>query len=91
MPSKVALKLSSQPDGFGFFYGRASLGDAVVSVNILPPAPLWRGDMKLPDHPPDPTKWIIFADGDEIARVERRENLGDALVPLLTVREGEPQ
>jgi len=79
--------LSERPDGFGFFYGEARKGDTVVRVNILPPAHLWAGDFPLDDHKPDPTHWQVFADGELIARIERQEDVGAALVPLLTSRE----
>ena len=87
LPGKVNVKLSAQPDGCGFFYGQARMGDAVCHINVLPPAPLWRGDFKLDDHPPDPTHWQVFADGELIAKVSRREDVDAAMVPLLTKRE----
>ena len=41
----VEIQLSEQPDGYGFYYGIARKGDAVVRVNILPPVHLWSGDV----------------------------------------------
>ena len=84
MSGKVEVKLSARPDGYGFFYGEARLGDAFCRVNVLPPAPLWDGNMQLENHPPDPEQWIIYVDGEEIARVKRREDLGAAMLPRLT-------
>jgi len=81
---QVRLRLSEQPDGLGFYYGDARLGDEVVRVNVLPPASQWRGQHKLDDHPPDPTRWKVFADGELIARVERRDDAPTALLPFLT-------
>jgi hypothetical protein len=79
----VEIQLSDRPDGFGFFYGTARKGDAVVRVNILPPENLWQGDVMLGDGKPDPTHWQVFADGELIARIERQEDVGPAPVPLL--------
>jgi hypothetical protein len=84
--SEVEIQLSSQPDGFGFFYGTARRGDTVVQVNILPPEHLWAGSLMLEEHRPDPTHWQVFADGELIARIARQEDVGAALVPLLTAR-----
>ena len=58
----------------------------MVTVNILPPAHLWAGDMQLDDYRPDATHWQVFADGELIGRIERQEDVGAALVPLLTSR-----
>jgi hypothetical protein len=82
----IEIQLSGEPDGLGFYYGQARKGDAVVQVNVLPPAHLWAGDMMLPNTKPDPTYWQVFADGELIARIARQEDVGAALVPLLTGR-----
>jgi hypothetical protein len=84
--SNIEIQLSGKPDGFGFFYGTARRGDTVVRVNVLPPAFLWQGDMQLDDHKPDATHWQVFADGELIAKIARQEDVGAALVPLLTNR-----
>ena len=69
------LKLSAEPDGFGFFYGWAERNGERVRVDVLPPAHLWRGDIELEEQKPDPKAWIIYLDGQEFARLERREDL----------------
>ena len=80
MTSKIRLDLKSEPDGFGYIYGQAHAPDGeVYRVNILPPASHWRGDMKPGEI--DPTHWIVYLDGDEIARLERREDLETLLKP----------
>jgi len=79
----VTLSLSAAPDGYGFFYGTAQLGDAFCSVNVLPPQGQWAGDIKLEGYMPDETNWIIFADGEEIARVRNRDDLAAAMLPHL--------
>jgi hypothetical protein len=84
--SEIELRLSEHPDGFGFFYGEARKGDQVVRVNILPPEHLWAGSLMLEEHRPDLKMWQVFADGELIAKIERQEDVGAALVPLLTAR-----
>ena len=76
----MGLELKGVPDGFGFIYGRY-VDDAGDSwrVDVLPPLPLWRGQIKLESTPPHPTDWIVYVDGEEIARVRRRDDL-DAVV-----------
>jgi hypothetical protein len=79
----VEINLSDQPDGFGFYCGTARRGASVVRVNILPPTYLWQGDVMPDGARPDRTHWQVFADGELIARIERQEDVGPALVPLL--------
>src|SRR5450631_3366960 len=73
MGSKFEMKLSSRQDGFGFYYGEARRGDRKMRVDVLPPAALWHGDMKTVE--PDPRAWIVFFDGEEVARVEREADI----------------
>ena len=83
MSGKPRLKLKPAPDGFGFLYGQLFAPDgAVAHVDVLPPVGEWRGNMKLADYPPHATDWIVYADGEEIARVARREDLVDTLATL---------
>ena len=75
------LKLSAEPDGFGFFYGWAERTGERVRVDVLPPAHLWRGDIELEGQgKPDLKAWVIFVDGEELARVERREDVAAVLL-----------
>jgi hypothetical protein len=67
------MKLSAEPDGFGFFYGWVERNGERVRVDVLPPDHLWRGDIKLKRH--DPKAWVLFLDGEEVVRVERREDI----------------
>jgi hypothetical protein len=82
----IEIRLSEQPDGFGFFYSEARKGDQVVRVNIMPPEYLWAGCIMLDEHRPDPKMWTVYADGQLIARIARQEDVGPALLPLLTAR-----
>jgi hypothetical protein len=83
---ELDIRLSDRPDGYGFWYGTARKGDAVVRVNVLPPEHLWAGDVQLDGFKPDPTHWQVFADGELLAKIERQEDVGASLVPLLTER-----
>ena len=71
------LQLSSEHDGLSFYYGWVSRVEEHVRVDVLPPAPLWRGDTKTVE--PDAKSWIVYMNGEEFARVERREDLGCVL------------
>jgi hypothetical protein len=46
-----------------------------VRVDILPPEHLWRDYIDFGGHKPDPNAWIVYMNGEEFARVERREDL----------------
>jgi hypothetical protein len=79
MGDEEKLKLSAEPDGFGFYYGWAERNGEHVRVDVMPPEPLWRGDAKLAEAKPDPKAWTLYLNGEEFARVERREDLQAAL------------
>jgi hypothetical protein len=70
----------------GFFYGWAERDGEHVRVDVLPPAHLWAGDIMLEEHRPDPKAWTIFLNGEEFARLERREDL-----PAVLGIEGPPR
>jgi hypothetical protein len=73
MADGARLKLSTSLDGFGFFYGWAERDGEHVRVDVLPPADLW--DIMLDGQKPDPKAWILYLNGEEFARLERREDL----------------
>lgn len=72
--AKPVLDLKPEPDGMGYLYGRLLLPDGDSRrVDILPPRPFWRGQNEPSGL--EPRQWIIYVDGDEIARVERGEEI----------------
>ena len=73
--ASVTVHLKDKPDGYGFIYGELYHGDNRHIVNVLPPASEWAGDMKLDGYEPHESDWVLFLDGDEIARVSRREDI----------------
>ncbi len=82
--AKPVLDLRPEPDCMGYLYGRLLLPDGDSRrVDVLPPRPFWRGQNEPSGL--DPTQWIIYVDGEEIARVERREEIAqlafDQLLP----------
>jgi hypothetical protein len=79
MAGKVTLRLSTEPDGFGFYYGWAEKSGDQVRVDVMPPEHLWRGDIRMTDHRPDPKAWTVYADGEELARIGTLEELGNVL------------
>ncbi len=80
--TSTELRLAEHPAGLGF-HGQALLGDTLVHLDILPPAYLWAGCAPL--HL-DPTHWRVLADGELLGRIERQEDVGPALLPLLATR-----
>ena len=74
--------LNPEPDGLGYFYGQLHLGSGeVLRVDILPPARQWRGDVR--HDRIDADDWIVFVDGEEIARVRRRSDIEAAIIGRL--------
>jgi hypothetical protein len=49
-----------------------------VRVDVLPPAGQWRGDMRSVE--PDAKAWMVYFNGEEFARVERRDDVAAALL-----------
>lgn len=81
---KVRLNLNRVPDGYGFLYGTAITPEGeVFQVNILPPVSHWRGDQKLERYTPHETDWVVYVDGEEVARVRSREDLETELATIL--------
>lgn len=79
----MGLTLSNRQDGYGFFYGTFRAGETSHNVNVLPPKPEWCGDFILEGYEPHDTDWILYADGEEVARVHRREDLETISAHLL--------
>lgn len=67
---KGKLHLKTRPDGYGYIYGVWVRGDETVRVDIMPPRAHWDGDVMLPDGAPHATDWVVYANGEEIARVK---------------------
>jgi hypothetical protein len=78
------LDLKPEPDGFGYIYGTLVADDGeVYRVNVLPPASEWRGDMRPGADLPHASDWIVYLDGEEIARVSRREDIAPTVARRL--------
>ena len=67
---KGKLHLKTRPDGYGYIYGVWVRGEETVRVDIMPPRAHWDVDMMLPDRAPHETDWVVYANGEEIARVK---------------------
>lgn len=64
------VRLAPEPDGYGFIYGKVwDEQGAIHDVNILPPASEWRGQTMLKGFEPHVSDWILYLDGEEVARV----------------------
>ena len=84
MSQQPPLVLKPEPDGFGFLYGTITAPNGVtIRVDIMPPLPHWRGDIKLNgEGAPHPTDWVVFWDGEEVARVTARDDIAPAVLAL---------
>ena len=81
---KYRLDLKPEPDGYGYIYGQLYVGDMRYYVNIMPPIREWRGQIKLEgDSTPHTTDWVIFVNGEEFARVRKRDDIEEALTRSL--------
>jgi hypothetical protein len=72
------LQLSHEPRG-GYYYGWVEHNGELVRVEVLPPAHLWRGDVQVEGWKPAASAWIVYINGREFARVERRKDIAVAL------------
>jgi len=64
-------RLNDDPDGYGYFYGTLRRGDVVHRLNVMPPLPHWTGAARLDEYGPHETDWVVYLNGDEIARASR--------------------
>lgn len=70
------FRLSRMPDGLGYLYGDYVADDGSrVRLDILPPLTEPRPIGVMKNDAADPTHWIIYANGEEIARVEKSDDL----------------
>lgn len=82
--SPITVTFSEQQDGFGFFYGTAlSPTGETWSLNVMPPAPHWKGDFKLDGYEPHPTDWVIYVGDKEVARTSHARDIQHVLVNKL--------
>jgi len=60
--------LNEAPDGYGYFYGTLQRGEEIERLNIMPPLPYWSGDDKQGKYAPHATQWVVYLNGEEVAR-----------------------
>lgn len=80
---KIKVQFNALPDGYGFLYGTATNGDETIHVNVIPPKAEWDGDMVLQGYEPEDGKYQVLVEGEVVAKVERREDIGQAVFPAL--------
>ena len=51
----------------------------------MPPKSHWRGDIMLTENPPHETDWVIYADGEELGRVRKADDLAGIIGERLTI------
>jgi hypothetical protein len=62
----LQVELSEQPDGLGCFYGSVEAAGVRYRLDVLPPLPLWTGDMG--HDAVDPVHWLVMVDSEEVQR-----------------------
>lgn len=84
MATKPRLELKPEQDGMGYYYGTLDVGeDHVYRVDVLPPSSEPRPHFVIANERMHPTDWIIYLDGEEIARVRKLEDVEGAVVRTL--------
>lgn len=76
--------LSPEQDGLGYYYGRHIADDGTTTrVDILPPTSHPRPYFVMSSDGMHETDWIVYADGEEIGRVSRREDIDNLVAQKL--------
>ena len=76
------LDLKPEQEGLGFFYGQYHQGDGrSLRVDVLPPKSFDHSIYVNASAKEDmhETDWIIYADGEEVARATKRSDVDGAL------------
>ena len=82
----MALKLNNRADGFGYLYGQYTTPSGErYRVDIMPPKSHWQGDLMPMANPPHETDWVIYCDGDELARVRNEDDIDRVIVQQLAI------
>lgn len=80
----ISIELKPMPDGFGFQYGIARQGGRILNINVMPPQAQWAGDFKLEGYEPHPSDWVLYVEGEEVARVQSRAEVDAEFLRVLT-------
>jgi hypothetical protein len=79
------LTMKPEQDGMGYFYGEYIGVDGTrVRVDVLPPRSHPKPYFVMTTDQMHETDWIIYANGDEVARARRRDEIERRLVAALT-------
>ena len=79
------VRLAPEPDGYGFISGKLWDEEGTIhDVNILPPAAEWRGQSRLAGFEPHASDWILYLDGEEVARVGSGAELERTVIGYLS-------
>ena len=82
----MGLKLNERPDGFAFLFGEYTTPKGErIRMDIMPPIAHWNGDLKMTELGPHATDWVVYADGEEIARVREKDALDRAVDQRLAI------
>ncbi len=79
------LPLKPEQDGMGYFYGEWIADDGSrVRVDVLPPKSYPRSLFVLANDAMHETDWLVFANGEEVVRVQARAAIAGALQNALS-------
>ena len=82
----MGLTLKPEPDGLGYLYGQyIDESGQRFRVDVMPPKSHWCGDIKPTENPPHQTDWVIYADGEELGRVRKANDLAGIIGERLTI------
>ncbi|MGD9670778.1 MAG: hypothetical protein AB7U75_17320 [Hyphomicrobiaceae bacterium] len=82
--AKIEIDLKARPDGYGFEYGVARRGGRILNINVMPPQAHWDGDFELEGYEPHPTDWVLYIEGEEVARLQERAGIEAEFIRVLT-------
>lgn len=81
----MPLEFNRRPDGYGWLYGHLTdaAGNHLARVEVMPPVSEWAGDVVCPGYEPG-VEWVVYLDGEEVARVEHRSEIEAAVSGAVT-------
>ena len=75
MAEDITVDLNPMADAYGFIYGQAHRTGTFHNINVMPPLKYWQGQYKLDGYEPHETDWVLYVDGEEVARVHKRTDI----------------
>ena len=83
MTRSYRIAFKPEQDGMGYFYGTLERGDEHHRIDLLPPKSEPKPFFVMSTEHMHDTDWIVYVDGEEIARVRHRHDIEQALIKAL--------